>query len=117
MYNLVYEYLNDNNLLFHKQFDLRNDHSTDHAFIELINSIYATFNQNKYTLRVLIDLSKIFKKVDYNILIDKLNLYGIKSNSLKWFLSHLSNRKQFLQAGVRKTSNLYIICGVPQGSV
>ena len=114
MYNRVYNYLNDNNLLFHKQFGFRKSHSTDHALIELINSTYDSFNQNKYTLGVFIDLSKAFNTVDHNILIDKLNLYGIKNNSLKWFSSYLSNRKQFIQAGAIKTSNLNVICGVPQ---
>ena len=53
-------------------------HSTDHALIKLIDSIYDSFNQNKYTLRVFIDLSKAFDTVDHNIIVDKLNLYGIK---------------------------------------
>ena len=61
-------------------------HSTDHALIKLIDSIYDSFNQNKYTLGVFIDLSKTFDTVDHNILIDKLNLGDIK-NSLKWFSS------------------------------
>ena len=117
MYNRVYNYLNDNNLLFHKQFGFRKGHSTDHALIELINSIYDSFNQNKYTLGVFIDLSKAFGTVDHNVLIDKLNLYDIKSNSLKWFSSYLSKRKQVIQAGAIKTSNLDITCGVPQGSI
>ena len=71
MYNRVYNYLNDNNFLFHKQFGFRKGHSTEHALIELINSIYDSFNQNKYTLGVFIDLSKAFDTVDHNILIDK----------------------------------------------
>ena len=54
MYSRVYNYLNDN--LFHKQFVFRKGHSTDHALIALINSIYDSFNQNKYTLGVFIDL-------------------------------------------------------------
>ena len=87
----------------------------DHALIKIIDSIYDSFNQNKYTFGAFIDLSKAFDTVYHNILIDKLNLYVIKSNSLKWFLSYLSNRKQFIQAGTIKTSNLDIICGVPQG--
>ena len=72
---------------------------------------------NKYMLRVFIDFPKAFDTVDHNILIDKLNLYGIKNNSLKWFPSYLSNRKRFIQAGAITTSSLDIICGVPQGSI
>ena len=119
MYNRVYNYLNDNNLLFCKQFGFRKGHSTDHALIKLIDSIYDSFNQSKYTLGVFIDLSKAFDTVDHNILIviDKLNSYGIKNNSLKWFSTYLSNKKQFVQAGAIKTSSLDIICGVPQGSI
>ena len=56
MYNQVYNYLNDNNLLFRKQFGSRKGHSTDHALIKLIDSIYDSFNQNKYTLGVFTDL-------------------------------------------------------------
>ena len=52
MYNQVYNYLNDNNLLFQKQFGFRMGHYTDHAVIKLNDSIYDSFNQNKYTLRV-----------------------------------------------------------------
>ena len=103
MFNRVYNYLNDNNLLFHKQFVLRKGHSTNHALIELINSIYDSFNQNKYTLGVFLNLSKAFDTTFELPLILPL--------------SYLSNRKQFIQAGAIKTSNLDIICGVPQASV
>ena len=93
MYNRVYNYLNDNNLLFHKQFGFRKGHSTDHALIKLIDSIYDSFNQNKYTLGVFIDLSKAFDTVDHNILIDKLNSYGIKTIALSSFraISQIEN--------------------------
>ena len=116
MYSCLCSYLNDNNLFFQKQFGFREGHSTNHALIELINSINDSFNQNKYTLGVFIDLSKAFDTVDH-ILLKKLSLYGIKNNSLKWFSSYLSNRKQFIQAGDIKTSYEDIICGVPQGSI
>ena len=61
-----------------------------------------------YILVVFIDSSKAFDAVDDNILIDKLNSYGIKSNSLKWFSSYLSNRKQFIQAGAIKTEYTFL---------
>ena len=96
MYNRIYKYLDYNNLLFHKQFGFRKGHSSDHALIKFIDNIYDFFNQNKYTSGIFIDLSEAFDFVDHNILIDKLNLYGIKNNSLKWFASYLSNRKPFI---------------------
>ena len=99
MINRVYNYLNDNNLLFHKEFNFRKGHSTNHALIQLNNSIFDSFNQNKYTLGVVIDLSKAYDTVDHNILIDILNFFDIKNNSLKWFLSYLSSRKQLIQTG------------------
>ena len=58
MYNRLYEYLTKNNLLFDKKFRFRKGHSTNHALIELVNRIYNSFNENKYTLGVFIDLSK-----------------------------------------------------------
>ena len=63
MYNRVYNYLTDNNLLFHKRFGFRKGHSFDHALIKLIDSIYDSFNQNKYALGVFVDLSKAFDTV------------------------------------------------------
>ena len=64
-----------------------------------------------------IDLSKAFATVNHNILLHKLSLYGIKNNSLKWFSSYLSDRKQYVQTSVYKTTNLNVACGVPQGSI
>ena len=106
---IIYNYLNGKNLLFHKQFGFRNGHSTDHALIKLVHSKYGSFKQNKYALGVFIDLSEAFDTVDHNILIDKLNSYGVKNNSPKWFSSYLSNRKQFIQAGAMKTFSLDIL--------
>ena len=41
----------------------------------------------------------------------------MKNNIHKWFLSYLSNRKQFMHAGAIKTSSLDIICGAPEGAI
>ena len=117
MYNRAFNDLHDNNFLFQKQFGFTKGYSTDHALIKLMDSMYDSFNQNKYPLAGFIDLSKAFDTADHNILIDKLNLHGIKNNSLKWFSSYSSNRKQFIQARAIKTSSIDFICAVPQGSI
>ena len=117
MYNRVYKYLTESNLLFQKQFGFREGHSTSHAIVNLVSNIYNSFKKNKFTLHVFIDLSKAFDTVNHNILLNKFSFYGIKNNSLKWFSSYLSDRKQYVQTSVFKTTNLNVVCGVPQGSI
>ena len=56
--------------------------------------------------------------VDHEILISKLEYYGIKGKTLKQLKSYLSERKQCISySDVGKTSIGNIICGIPQGSV
>ena len=97
MYNRLYGNLTKNNLLFDKQFGFRKGHSTEYALIEFVNRIYDSFNKNKSTLGVFIDLSKAFDTVNHNILLEKLKLYGKENNNLKWFTSYLSRRKLCLE--------------------
>ena len=106
-------------MLFDKQFGFRRGHSTEHALIELVNRIYSSFNENKFTLGVFIDLSKAFDGVNHNINhnIKKLKLYGIGNSNLKWFTSYLSRRNQYIEHKDIGTSHLNITSGVPQGSI
>ena len=117
MYNRLYEYLTKNILLVEKLFGFRKGHSTEHALIELVNRIYDSSSENKYTLGVFIDLSKAFDTVNHNILLKKLKLYGIENSDLKWFTSYLSRRKQYIEHKDIKTSHLDVTCGVPQLSI
>ena len=72
MYNRLYEYLTKNNLLFDNQFGFRKGHSTKHALIELVNRIYNSFNESRYTLGVFTDLWKAFDTVNRNILLKSI---------------------------------------------
>ena len=83
MYNRLYKYLTNNNLLFGKQFGFRKDDSTEHSLIELVNGIYGPISENKYTLKVFIDLSKAFYTFNHIILLKRLKFWGIESNNLK----------------------------------
>ena len=69
-------------------------YSTAMAILELVNNIYEGFENNQYTVGVFIDLKKAFDTVNHEILLDKLNFYGIRGIPLTWLTSYLSHRQQ-----------------------
>ena len=78
IYDRVYTYLQKTKILYRKQLEFQAGHSTDHAIIQMLDQIYENFEENKYTLGVLIDLSQTFDTVDHKKLLSKLEIYGIK---------------------------------------
>ena len=84
MYNGIYKDLKSNNLLFDKQFGFQLNNSTEHAILQLVNDISSSFERGEHKLGIFIDLSKAFDTVDHEILISKLEHYGIKEKTLKW---------------------------------
>ena len=93
------------------------NHSTEHALIELVDQIRSSIGENKMTCGIFIDLSKAFDTVNHQILLHKLEHYGIHGKALELFKSYLSNRKQYVQIDQSKSNSQPISCGVPQGSV
>ena len=63
------------------------------------------------------DLSKAFDTLDHDILLYKLNTYGIRGIAHSWFKSYLSDRNQFVVFKSHYSQKLPIACGVPQGSI
>ena len=118
MYNCLQKYLKDQNILYDKQSGFQTDHSTDHAIVQLVDQIYKTFEKNKYTLGVFIDMSKAFDTVDHSILLRKLELYRITDRNYTWIKSYLSNRLQYIQVDENcRTGYCVVKCRVPQGSI
>ena len=117
MYNRLYDFLIQNNILYKKQFGFQKKYSTEHALLELVNEISDSFENHKYTLGVFIDLSKAFDTVDHNILISKLKQYGVTGTNLNWFENYLAGRKQCVTFDGKLTTTKQIECGVPQGSI
>ena len=74
-------------------------------------------NDKKNTCAIFLDLAKAFDSVSHDILLRKLEKYGIRGNVLKLFESYLTNRFQFVSLENSSSSLIRILFGVPQGSI
>ena len=110
-------FLRANNILCTRQHGFRKKRSTLSAIVEFLHDVYGNLNENKDTYIVYLDLKKAFDTVSHDILLNKLNQSGVDQNTIKWFCSYLTNRKQKVIVQNKCSEELTISFGVPQGSV
>src|SRR6218665_3457868 len=99
------------------QYGFQRGLSTYMALLEMQTSIIEAMDQNKFSLAVFFDLSKAFDTVDHNILINKLEYFGIRGVGKYWFMEYLTNRSQYVYYKGYASFTELITCGVPQGSI
>ena len=87
------------------------------VIIELVDKITSAIENNEYTIDIFLDLSKAFDTVDHEILISKLEHYGIRGTPLSWFKNYLTKRQQIVKCNNVLSKPNTIRCGVPHGSV
>ncbi|CAB4032478.1 Hypothetical predicted protein [Paramuricea clavata] len=117
LYEQLYEYFTTNNLLSEQQFGFRRFHSTSTALLDCTDEWYVNMDRGLYNLAVFLDLKKAFDTVNHDILLAKLELYGIKNTPLMLLKSYLSDRSQKCQVNGELSTLKYLKYGVPQGSI
>ena len=105
------------NILSKFQCGFRRGYGPQHCLLLMIDQWKKAVDNNKIFGAVLTDLSKAFNCICHDLLIAKLNAYGLALPALKLIKDYLQNRKQRTKIGSSYSDWEDITSGVPQGSI
>lgn len=123
LHNRLSTYFEEKQLITMAQNGFRKNKSTIRTIYQTLTNIFDSFNNNEITVGVFLDLSKAFDSIRHDILLDKLERYGVRGITLQLIQSYLTDRKQCLteldtNTGLMMKSQYATITkGVPQGSI
>ena len=122
VYNRVYNFLIKTGQICDTQYGFRSNHSCEHAVAQLVGTVLKNLENKRTTISVMLDLSKAFDTIEHSIMIQKLELYGVRGICVEWFKSYLQHRQMRVRCRVTSTqdealSNYQTVdYGTPQGS-
>ena len=95
----------------------RSKYSTQHVLLRLIEQWRTFLDNDRLVGAILMDLSKAFDCLPHDLLIAKLDAYGLEQNSLILLMSYLKDHRQSVK--IKRLQSLFklIKSGVPQGSI
>ena len=105
----------DKKILCEQQCGFINGLSTDISIAKLLKYVHEGLEENKYGIRVFLDLRKAFDMVNKDILLTKLSTYGIRGSTNQLLRSYLNNRQQYVSIDGVNSNTSPIEMGVPQG--
>lgn len=110
-------YLDVNSVITKNQFGFRKKRSTENAVMSVVNEIVFGLGAEMSVSVVFLDFAKAFDSVPHDILLMKLESYGIRGIPLEWFASYLSERLQYVNIKGFNSTLRQVGSGVPQGSI
>ncbi|KAI5708477.1 hypothetical protein M8J77_023403 [Diaphorina citri] len=113
----IMEFVESQNKLDLFQSGFRRRHSTATALVKVTDDVRLSLDAGKATILVLLDMSKAFDSVDFDVLIATLKGMGLSDNTLSWIGSYLRGRRQRVMHDGKYSEWKPINSGVPQGSV
>ena len=122
VYKRTYSFLEKTNQIYKNQYGFRSQHSCENAVSELASEVIKGFQNGFYTAALFLDLSKAFDTLEHDVLLMKLEKYGIRGTVLSWFKSYLCDRKIRVKCHVASSGKIEyseyqtVNYGTPQGS-
>ena len=117
VFNQVYNYLSENNLLNRYQHGFRPGHSTQTALLLLTDDISKQIDDGNVVAIVTLDLEKAFDFISFDILLKKLRYFGFDVGVLRWFENYFCEREQLTVVNGNRSTSRTVTSGVPQGSI
>ena len=106
-----------NEKLFRYMCGYRKGYNTQYALMALLEQWRTTLDNQGYAGIVIMDLSKAFDTVNYELLLAKLHAYGFGKPALTMVNSYLTNRWHRTKINSSYSTWRELLSGVPQGSI
>ena len=117
VYDQLYNFLTNEDIISNHQSSFLSLHSTVTALLEATDNWPFNIDRGNVNAVVFLDLKTAFDTVDHDILLSKMNLYGIQGTALDWFKSYLTNHTQRCLVNGSLSRICSLKCGVPQGTI
>ena len=92
-------------------------HSTQHALFKLLQKWQKELDSSGIVGTILMDLSKAYDCLPHDLIIAKLEAYGLDTNSLRFLFHYLSCRKQKTKMGSAYRKWSEVLHGIPKRSI
>lgn len=102
-YSRIITFLMKNKILSKYQFGFLKGKSTIQAVNECIEFMIKQLKQRKLTSAIALDISKAFNCLNFQMLYEKLDRYGVRGVPLDWITSFMEERNQYVE--IKSTCN------------
>lgn len=127
IYNNLYNYIEKHNILSKEQMGFRKNKSIHDALYTFLKTVLKGIDGKKEVTALYMDMTKAFDCVNHDLLLAKLEAYGMRGKARDIIESYLRNREQRTEISnishVTKMETKHLstpirVCkGVPQGSI
>ena len=117
IYDDLQKFIEDNKVISPKQHGFQKAKSTTTNLIDFWDRVTSIADNGKSLSIIYTDLKKAFDSVPHDLLLAKLEHYGVRGKTYNWIESFLQNRTQKVVVNDEASDYAPVLSGVPQGGI